>query len=133
MANPVLRTRIVQIIEAMLQVVTQRKVDWQHNHSLEGVPEDECQMRSRQPLLWLSMVTGNSNYFVLTGHHVLCDGWPLFDSRHTILTRNVSNTPDEEIYPCRSIGIAFHYIEAEGSRLENKVNKIPFLIPSIYR
>ncbi|KAI1815243.1 hypothetical protein GGS20DRAFT_597269 [Poronia punctata] len=77
-ANPILRTRIIQVNGALYSVVVQGNLSWASS-SAELANADDFALGSTltRPCLCEPSNPGDHYKFALTFHHALCDGWAL--------------------------------------------------------
>ena len=78
--NPILRTRVIQTTKGGLQVIVKGSITWHLTGCMKTYLEMEEQnaIGYGEPMLRLALLprtNGNGNYFVLTAHHGICDGW----------------------------------------------------------
>ncbi|KAI1940061.1 hypothetical protein LOZ66_002496 [Ophidiomyces ophidiicola] len=87
--TPILRTRIIAIENSMWQVVISEDIQWEYGDNLQLylAQDQKLDMRPQSPLSRYALLReGNRQYFVLTMHHSVYDGWSL-----PMLFRNVEN------------------------------------------
>jgi non-ribosomal peptide synthetase component F len=79
--NSILRTRITYVGSQCIQFITEEKLVWRHQSSLEDFLAQDKQdlMGHGSPLVRYTIVDNGAyqRYFILTAHHSLYDGWSL--------------------------------------------------------
>lgn len=100
--HPILRTRIVLSNSEFIQVVSKEELHWNIARNLEAyVQEDkELLVEFGAPLLRLAFVSNTQKqYFVLSIHHSIYDGWSLaliLEQVDRLYTNfSISNVPDQ--------------------------------------